>query len=271
LESLRLLAIMAHPDDETLGMGGTLARYASEGIETYLVTATRGQAGRFRELKRGEPGHPGAEKLGTIREQELHAAARVLGMREVALLDYMDGQLDKADPHEATAQIARHIRRIRPQVVVTFAQDGAYGHPDHIAICQFTTAAIVVAADPARTDLGHAPHAVSKLYLMAWNEGAWAAYQEAFKKLTSTVDGVERQANPWPDWQLTTRIDTRAYWPTVWRAVQCYESQVANYATLGTLSPESHEGLWGRDTFYRVFSTVNGGRARETDLFEGLR
>jgi LmbE family N-acetylglucosaminyl deacetylase len=112
---------------------------------------------------------------------------------------------------------------------------------------------------------------VSKLYLMAWNEGAWAAYQEAFKKLTSTVDGVERQANPWPDWQLTTRIDTRAYWPTVWRAVQCYESQVANYGTLGTLSPESHEGLWGRDTFYRVFSTVNGGRARETDLFEGLR
>ena len=66
-------------------------------------------------------------------------------------------------------------------------------------------------------------------------------------------------------------IDTRAVWPTVWRAVSCHESQIAAYERLRELSPEHHEALWGRQSFYRVFSTVNGGRARETDLFEGMR
>lgn len=269
--ALRLLAILAHPDDETLGLGGTLARCADEGIETYLVTATRGQAGRYKHLKRGEPGHPGPEKLGEIRERELHEAARVLGIREVALLDYMDGALDEADPVRVAREIAAHVRRVKPHVVVTFAQDGGYGHPDHIAICQLAAAALQVASDGTRTDVEGAPHATAKFYLMAWTHGHWAAYQEAFKKLTSTVDGVERQASPWPDWELTARIDTRAYWPTVWKAVQCYDSQIANYESLGSLSPESHEGLWGSGTFYRVFSTVNGGRTREDDLFTGLR
>ena len=76
---------------------------------------------------------------------------------------------------------------------------------------------------------------------------------------------------PWPDWAITTVIDTRDVWPTVWRAVSCHESQMAAYEQLKDLSPEHHEALWGRQSFYRVFSTVNGGRARETDLFEGIR
>ena len=270
-KALRLLAILAHPDDETLGMGGTLVRYANEGIETSLVCATRGQAGRFRELKRGDPGHPGPDALGAIREKELHAAAKVLGIREVVLLDHMDGRLDEADPVRTAAEIATHVRRMRPNVVVTFAQDGGYGHPDHIAICQLASAAVHAAADSARNDVAGPSHAVSKFYLMAWPESHWAAYQEAFKKLTSTVDGIERQAKPWPDWELSARIDTRAYWPTVWQAVQCYDSQTANYGTLANLSPANHEGLWGWGTFYRVFSTVNGGRAQESDLFAGLR
>ena len=80
-----------------------------------------------------------------------------------------------------------------------------------------------------------------------------------------------RQARPWPEWQLSASVDTRAYWPVVWQAVTCHDSQIANYAGLGALTPESHEGLWGRQTYYRVFSTVNGGRAREDDLFAGLR
>lgn len=267
--ALRLLAVLAHPDDETLGLGGTLARYAAEGVTTYLVTATHGQSGRFRDLRPGAPGHPGPVALASIREAELHAAARVLGVREVHLLGYVDGRLDDAEPREAIARIAAHVRRIRPHVVVTFAQDGGYGHPDHVAIAQLTTAALVAAADTMHP--GGPPHAVAKLYGIAWPEATWAAYQEAFKKLTSTVDGVERQANPWPDWQLSARLDTRAWWPVVWQAVNCHDSQVANYAGLGRLSPEHHEALWGWQTFYRVFSTVNGGRGREDDLFAGLR
>ncbi len=269
-----MLAVLAHPDDESLGAGGTLAKYSAEGVEVSLLTATLGQSGRYRGHPRDDPEHPGALELGRIREIVLRAAASVLGVRNVRLLGYHDQDLDQANPREVTARIAGHLRRIRPDVVVTFGPDGAYGHPDHVAISQFTTAATVAAADSAfvcdgvEADL--TPHAISKLYYLAWPELTWAAYQSAFRKLISTVDGVERQATPWPDWAITTMIDTREFWPTVWRAVSCHESQVVAYERLKDLSPEHREALWGRQSFYRAFSTVNGGRARETGLFDGI-
>jgi LmbE family N-acetylglucosaminyl deacetylase len=269
-----LLAVLAHPDDESLGVGGTLAKYASEGVDVSLLTATRGDGGRFRGHPAGDPRHPGPDALGSIREAELRAAAAVLGVRDVALLDYRDQHLDRASPLDAVADIARHLRRVRPDVVVTFGPDGAYGHPDHIAISQFTTAATIAAADPAfardSAAATCAPHAVSKLYYIAWPATTWAAYEAALKRLVSTVDGVQRQATAWPDWAITTMIDTRRFWPTVWRAVSCHESQMAAYDRLKDVSPAHHEALWGSQSFYRAYSTVNGGRVRETDLFEGL-
>ncbi|HSK09742.1 MAG TPA: PIG-L family deacetylase [Vicinamibacterales bacterium] len=271
----RLMAVLAHPDDESLGFGGTLAKYASEGADVSLLTATRGESGRYRGHRQGDDQHPGARALARIRESELRAAASALGVCDLTMLDYPDQQLDGAHPREAVAAIAGHFRRVRPDVVVTFGPDGAYGHPDHIAISQFTTAAVMAAAADHRFefeggDLGP-PHAVSKLYYMAWPESTWAAYQAAFRQLVSTVDGVERQATPWPDWAITTVIDTSDVWPTVWRAVSCHESQVSAYGRLRDLSPEHHKALWGRQSFYRAISSVNGGRARENDLFEGIR
>ena len=268
LEALRLMGVLAHPDDESLGMGGVLARYAHEGIETYLVTATRGERGRFGDA----PEHPGQEALGRIREMELRAAAGRLGVKEVHFLDYLDGELDRAEPMEAIAGIVTHLRRIRPQVVITFGPEGGYGHPDHIAICQFATAAVVCAADPdyGKADLPR-PHRVAKLYYLAWAEAKWKAYQSAFRDLKSTVDGIERRAAPWPEWALTTRIDTTEHWRTVWDAVQCHKTQLSIYSKLEHLPEQHHRNLWGTQEFYRVFSTVNGGRTLETDLFEGLR
>lgn len=270
----RLMAVLAHPDDEALGVGGTLAKYASEGVDVRLVTATRGDAGRFRGYRSGEDGHPGPAAVGRIREGELRAAAAVLGLRNVSVLGHPDGQLDRAVPREVIGQIVAEVRRFRPDVVVTFGPDGTYGHPDHIAISQFTTAAMVAAADVSfradgRVESGH-PHSVLKLYYLAWPQSTCTAYQSALKTLSATVDGVERQAMPWPDWALTTMIDTGDLWPTVWRAVSCHESQLASYERLKDLPPELHRMLWGTQSFYRVFSTVNGGRVRETDLFEGI-
>jgi LmbE family N-acetylglucosaminyl deacetylase len=268
------MAVLAHPDDESLGVGGTLAKYASEGVEVFLVTATRGDRGRYRGFPPGDPQHPGSSALANIREKELRAAAVALGVREVFVLDYQDQHLDGANPREVVAAIVQYIRRIKPDVIVTFAPDGAYGHPDHVAISQVTTSAIVAAADSAFSFNGSQsmqPHAVAKLYYVAWPESAWKAYQAAFKKLVSVVDGVERQAVPWPDWAITTEIDTRSFSSTVWRAISCHESQIGAYEQLKHLSTEDHEALWGRQSFYRVFSTVNGGRARESDLFEGIR
>ena len=273
--ALRLMAVLAHPDDESLGFGGTLARYAAEGIETYVVTATRGEAGRFRGHLRGSAEHPGPEALGRLRETELRAAAAALGVRELSLLDYRDAELDRADPREAIGRIVAHLRRVRPQVAVTFSPDGGYGHPDHIAICQFATAAMVAAADPAFALAGEAaalpPHAVSKLYYIAWPEAAMAAYRAAFRRMVSLVDGVEREPPAWPEWAITAVIDTKAYWTQVWTAVSCHESQITAYERLKDLSPAHHEALWGWQSFYRAFSTVNGGRVKESDLFEGLR
>lgn len=269
----RLMAVLAHPDDESLGFGGTLAKYASEGVEVCLLTATRGDSGRYRGRPPGDPQHPGQSALGKIRETELRAAASVLGIRTVSLLDYHDQQLDRANPREVIGRIASELRRVRPDIVLTFGYDGGYGHPDHIAISQFTTAAVLAAADADFSAQGVAdqtPHAISKLYYQAWPQSTWAAYETALRKLTSTVDGVERTAMPWPDWALTTVIDTRAVWPTVWRAVSCHESQIAAYEALKDVSPEHHESLWGRQSFYRALSTVNGGRMRETDLFDGF-
>lgn len=273
MQPLRLLAVLAHPDDESLGVGGTLAKYASEGVEVFLLTATRGDGGRYRGLPQTDPGHPGRAALAGIREQELRAAASVLGIRDVALLDYHDQHLDRADPREAVSAVAAHVRRARPDVVLTFGPDGAYGHPDHVAISQFTTAAAVAAADASFDGPGldgQSAHTVSKLYYIAWPQSTWAAYEAAFKKLASVVDGVERQAVPWPDWAITTMIDTRTAASTAWRAVSCHESQVAAYERLKDLPDQHRETIWGRQSFYRVFSTVNGGRARETDLFEGI-
>jgi len=273
---LKLMAVLAHPDDESLGVGGTLAKYSAEGVETSLVTATSGQSGRFRGHRPGSPEHPGSAALARIRASELAAAATALGVGDVSLLDYRDGSLDAADPRRAIADIAGHIRRVRPQVVLTFPPDGAYGHPDHIAVSQFAQASIVAAADPsfAVPDGGAArlaPHAVSKLYYIAWPRAIWTAYEEAFRELVATVDGIERRSTAWPEWAVTTVIDTRAHWETVWRAVSCHESQTTAYERLKNLSPANHEVLWGVQSFYRAFSLVNGGRQLEVDLFEGLR
>lgn len=262
---LKLMAVLAHPDDESLGIGGTLARYAAEGVATHVVTATRGERGRFFD----NANRPSDEEVGRVREGELRRAADVLGVSSVSLLDYRDGQLDRADAGEATGRIVAEIRRVRPQVVVTFDPKGAYGHPDHIAISQLACGAVVAAADAAYG--GGEPHRVSKLYYFGLPPRIWALYQAAFKRLVSVVDGVEREVSPWPEWALTTRIDARHHWETAWRAIRCHETQLAVYAGLEQLTAEQHETMWGDQHLYRVFSSVNGGRAVETDLFEGLR
>jgi LmbE family N-acetylglucosaminyl deacetylase len=272
-QKLKLMAVLAHPDDESLGFGGTLARYSAEEVETCLVTATRGERGRFfSPARKAEPA-----EVGRVREAELRAAAAVLGIREVSILDYPDGAVDQIDAAIAIAAIVQHIRRVRPHVVVTFGPDGAYGHPDHIAISQFTAAAVVCAADAgydARDGSAadrYSAHRVAKLYNLAWRNAKWEAYQAAFRKLTSMVDGIARQANPWPDWAVTTEIDTSAHWPAVWKAVCCHQTQMSMYEQLEQLSEGQQRALWGSQEFYRVYSTANGGRKLENDLFEGLR
>jgi len=265
--TLRLMAVLAHPDDESLGLGGTLAKYAAEGVETSLVCATRGELGWA-----GEPAaYPGPLALGRLREAELLAAADALGVADVTFLDYLDGDLRCVVPTEAVARIVAEVRRVRPQVVVTFGPDGAYGHPDHVAISQLATTAIACAAD-SNYDEGEAePHRVAKVYYRIWTAAEEARYEAVFGRVTIDVDGERRGAVSWPDWAVTTRLDTTASWSAVRAAVSCHRSQIGGISALTTLAPEAHRALWGTEHFYRVMSTVGSSHGIEDDLFAGLR
>lgn len=268
-ERLKLLAVLAHPDDESLAAGSTLAHYAAEGVRVHLVTATRGERGRWFD----GTDRPSDGEVGVRREAELHAAASDLGIEQVRVLGYPDGGLDGVDHRQVTAGIVDEIRSFAPHVVLTFDPFGAYGHPDHIAISQLTTAATVAAADPRFGDGNEAtPHRVSKLYYLAEDASSWGAFEAAFdRRLALKVDGGEREATGWPAWAVTTRIDTGDAWRIAWRAIRRHETQMAIYSSLGQLSDEELAGIWRRKGFYRAFSLVNGGRALETDLFSGLR
>jgi LmbE family N-acetylglucosaminyl deacetylase len=140
-ELLRLMAIFPHPDDETLGLGSTLARYSSEGVETYLLCATRGERGWFDS----EGPDPGLEGVARIREAELRCASENLGLHEVNFLDYIDGDVDQANPEEIIGKLVSHMRRIKPHVMITLVQTAHMGIPTTLRF--HTTSGAVVCAD----------------------------------------------------------------------------------------------------------------------------
>src|SRR5262249_43345860 len=148
--------------------------------------------------------------------------------------------------------------------------DGAYGHTDHIAISQLTTAAIMHAADAAYPGPGKA-HNVSKLYYMTLTQQEADLYRQAFDDIIMTFDGVPRTIVVLPDWMVSASIQAEAYWQVVLQAILCHQSQAPTYKRLTDLPEAYHRQLCNCQTYYRVFSLVNGGRRLERDLFEGLR
>jgi LmbE family N-acetylglucosaminyl deacetylase len=154
----RLMTIFAHPDDETFGMAGTLRRAISAGRPVAVVCATRGEAGEIADPSLGTK-----ETLGAVRERELRQAMAAVGVEDVRFLDYHDGRLPEADRDEAVAKIVRHLREFKPDVVVTFAPNGGYGHVDHMAIHRLALAALNAAANPERLS-NQPPHRIRKLY-----------------------------------------------------------------------------------------------------------
>jgi LmbE family N-acetylglucosaminyl deacetylase len=154
-----ILSVLAHPDDETFGMGGTLAYYARKGVDVHLICATRGEVGAMDpELMIGH------SSIAEVREAELRCAAGVLGLTGVHFLDYRDsgmpGSPDNSHPlalaaaplDEVAKKVVVYIRKIKPQVVLTFDPIGGYRHPDHIAIQRATVEAFRLAADPSYVD-----------------------------------------------------------------------------------------------------------------------
>ncbi|HMQ31486.1 MAG TPA: PIG-L family deacetylase [Chloroflexaceae bacterium] len=264
----RLTCVLAHPDDAAMALGGLLAKYAAEGVATSLVIATRGAEEWFDD----PADYPGREQLGRVREAELRAAAADLGVGELAVLDYHEGELGLADPPEIIGRVAGQLRRLRPDVVITMDPLGFYGDPDHVAICQYATAAAIAAADGAyATDPPGAPHRTARLYYLAPDEAVLATWRAHFGRMRKLVDGVERAPLGWPAWAISARIDSAAYWRQAWGAVCRHGSQLPQRERLEGLPAETHQRLWCAHTLYRVSSFAGGGLATEDDLFGGLR
>jgi LmbE family N-acetylglucosaminyl deacetylase len=144
-----MLVVMAHPDDESMGTGGLILRHTRPGVEVHLICATRGEQG----WAGGQPGNP--EELARIRSAELESAAAALALTGYELWDYPDGGVDGWDQVEITDRIAKKISTLAPSVVVGWGPDGAYGHPDHIAMGRCTDAAVAAMPESGRPALYH--------------------------------------------------------------------------------------------------------------------
>lgn len=223
-----LLVVLAHPDDESFPMGGTLAKYAAEGVRVTLICATRGEA--------GIPGLS-PEITGQLRERELHAAAAALGLAEVRFLGYHDGQLAQADPEQVIGQLFKIMQEIRPQAVITFGPDGISAHPDHLAIYRFTTEAF----DRAKL--------LGRLFYLAPSA---ATFQGC-----GVVPSQEVAGGP------VAAIDVGNYLITKVRAMQCHASQKPPYPGL----PEEEATRLTCHEYFTLARPV-GWQADLIDLFE---
>lgn len=179
--------IFAHPDDETFGSACLIRRTADEGGRAVLLLATRGDAG-----KSGRLGPMTQEQLAARRDREMERAAGILGLAAVEQLGYSDGRLSEADPQELTNRIVSFVHQYRPEVLVTFPEDGVSGHPDHAAIHRATRRAVADGGCPS----------VRKLYYYA-----------------SPVLLAEGRSP-------SISIDTEPYWEMKARALAAHESQI---------------------------------------------
>jgi LmbE family N-acetylglucosaminyl deacetylase len=266
------MAVFAHPDDEAFGTGGTLTKYAAEGCDVHLVTATRGEAGQI-----AEPDLATSANLPFVREQELRCACQIYGIHPPRFLDYQDGQLAIVNQGQAVGRLVRIIRELQPQVLITFGPDGIYGHYDHIAVYRWATIAAELAADPGcfpeQLEDVCQPHQVDKVYFRTLPETQIDAFSEEEGKPASVMmDGVPFYFAARPEDEITTVIDVSQYVDPKLRGIQCHATQVGRNSRFSDTPDEVMEESWFRhEHFTLAHTTLEPAREVETDLFAGLR
>ncbi len=277
-----LLAVFAHPDDESFGPGGTLAKYAREGTEVWLVCGTDGAAGSIEADLLAAYAGP-----GQVRAAELCCAAQELGLRGIDWLGYRDsgmaGSPDNQHPDclvqasmdRLAGQIVASIRRHRPQVVICDNQFGGYGHPDHIKLHGATVQAFAAAADPARYPEAGPPHQADRLYFTAFNPGVlkWIVRLMPLvgrdpHKFGRNGDIDLTQIVGW-ETPVHARIDVRAYYTIKQRASACHRSQGGPAQAFSWLPRFLIQQMFGWETFQQGVPPPQGGAKHVTDLFPG--
>jgi N-acetyl-1-D-myo-inositol-2-amino-2-deoxy-alpha-D-glucopyranoside deacetylase len=274
-----LLALFAHPDDEAFGTGGTLARYAAAGAEVTLVCATRGEVG---EIAEGVDATP--ETLGQVREAELRCAVQTVGVRELIFLGYRDsgmaGTPENADPRafvnapadEVILELVGIIRRLRPQVVITFEPNGGYGHPDHIAIHRHTVAAFHAAADPARYPEQGPAWEAARLFYTAIPRSFFLRMRDELAAMgqdTSDFARFEDGSAGWPDDKVNVTMDVADTVEAKWSALQCHRTQFGPGNLFRRLPEPLVKRMMSQEHFTLAWPEPASG-LRLADLFTGL-
>ncbi|MEV3932015.1 N-acetyl-1-D-myo-inositol-2-amino-2-deoxy-alpha-D-glucopyranoside deacetylase [Streptomyces sp. NPDC049944] len=291
LPARRLLLVHAHPDDESINNGATMARYAAEGAHVALVTCTLGEEG---EVIPPGLGHLAADReggLGDHRVGELAAAMRELGVTDHRFLggpgryrdsgmmgteqNHRPGAFWDADLDEAAGHLVPVIRTLRPQVLITYDPDGGYGHPDHIQAHRVAMRAADLAADPEYDDGAGAPHTVAKIY---WNRVPRPVAEEAFARLRATAPAafpgiaeVDDVPGVVDEGEITAEIDGSAHAAAKTAAMRAHATQIAVDGPFFALSNDLGQPVFTTEYYQLVRGApAPDGGGREHDLFAGL-
>jgi LmbE family N-acetylglucosaminyl deacetylase len=277
-----ILSVLAHPDDESFGMGGTLALYAERGAKVHLICATRGEAGTL-----DADCLEGFSSVAERRESELRCAAGILGLAGVYFLGYRDsgmpGSPDNDHPEalvgqpveEVAAAVAHLMRQIRPQVVLTFDPIGGYKHPDHIAIHKATLRAFEMASDPAFAD-EYPPYQPQKLYFHIIPKGMLKVAVSLLRLVGRDPRKFGRNGDidlavlvEEGDFPVHAAIDIRKALDKKDAASACHASQLGGTPRRGPVAWLLKQMGGKNDLFMRAFPEPN--QHRERDLFEGVQ
>ncbi|WP_328396875.1 N-acetyl-1-D-myo-inositol-2-amino-2-deoxy-alpha-D-glucopyranoside deacetylase [Streptomyces sp. NBC_00390] len=292
LPARRLLLVHAHPDDESINNGATMARYAATGAQVTLVTCTLGEEGEVIPAELAHLAPDREDRLGAHRVGELAAAMKALGVSDHRFLggqgrfrdsgmmgveqNHREGAFWKADVDEAAACLVEIIRSVRPQVMVTYDPNGGYGHPDHIQAHRVAMRAAELAAERAfRRDLGDA-HTIAKIY---WNRVPRSVAEEGFARLQALggadfpgIAEITDVPGVVDDSEITTEIDGTGYGERKAAAMRAHATQIAVDGPFFALSNDLGQPLFAHE-YYQLVSGVRGAPEgeRERDLFAGIQ
>ena len=240
-----ILAVFAHPDDESLACGGTLARLAAEGFRVIVVSATHGESGWTEGTSRDA-------ELGRVRALEIRDAAAALCVAEVVIGDYPDGHLRWLHIAEFQAEITTLIRHHRPAAVITFGEDGLYWHADHVGVHERTTCAVrSFGVDAPPLYYVTMPEGLMTEIVAAAKRRGWVPPQRGLWSLAPEAFGIA--ARP-----ATIMVDVAAWVPRKLAAIQCHHSQMLGDHPLAQLADADARRLLGVEHFHRAGIETRG-------------
>jgi LmbE family N-acetylglucosaminyl deacetylase len=272
-----LLAIFAHPDDETFGVGGTMAHYADRGVPVTMICATRGEVG---EIAAGSDATP--ENLGAYREQELRDAMAILGVTDVRFLNFRDsgmhgtpenghpGNLVNAMPAAVVDPLVQAIRERQPDAIVTWDASGGYGHPDHIAVHEHATAAYHAAADSSlHTGM---PWRAQRLFYVAIPMAEFERLGQEMRDLgMQAFDfGDDERIAALPRVQPNCVIDVSSQYDRKRRAMLAHSTQITEEDPFLRLPDAIQRRFFGREYFYCADPALADGVLLDDLLAAGL-